>query len=328
MLAKKIKIHLWTLPRWFAAPFFGASVLLAAQVSGGINLNAFLALIATLLVMAGGHSFNSFLDYVWTGLDKGKKEDRSAEKSYTGGQNLIENGDVSLAGVFINAIGWYLLSAIPMGILISRTGNAIILVPYILGMLMTFWYSKSKFNWTHELCLGVGCGVLPALIGAFAVNSSPPILQAVLTSIPVMIILSFAGLALDEFPDAESNLKKGVKSLAYMVWKWSDWSQEVITAKLTIDHQDYPPFTVPQWRKSYSTLRLYLTAWLLFMVTIHVFLISIGYLYPLTGLAFLAVPGFIACMVMLPANFDKTAKWFVIIGALYPILLVLGQAVG
>ena len=115
----KIKAHLWTLPRWFAAPFFGSAILLGAVLAGGINANAWLALIAGLLVMAGGHSFNSFLDYAWTGLDKGEIEDRSAEKDYTGGQNLIEAGIVTVREVAINAIAWYLLSAVPLSIWLS-----------------------------------------------------------------------------------------------------------------------------------------------------------------------------------------------------------------
>ena len=70
--------------------------------------------IAGILVMAGGHSFNSFLDYAWTGLDKGETEDRSAEKDYTGGQNVISAKIVSLREVLGNALGWYILSAVPV----------------------------------------------------------------------------------------------------------------------------------------------------------------------------------------------------------------------
>ncbi len=68
-----IKLHLWTLPRWFAAPFFGSSAILGALMAGGMTFNSWLGVIAVLFIMAGGHSFNSFLDYAWTGLDKGEK---------------------------------------------------------------------------------------------------------------------------------------------------------------------------------------------------------------------------------------------------------------
>ena len=40
-----------------------------------MTLNSWLGVIGTMLVMAGGHSFNSFLDYSWTGLDRGESTD-------------------------------------------------------------------------------------------------------------------------------------------------------------------------------------------------------------------------------------------------------------
>src|SRR5450759_2441548 len=94
-MKRKLKAHLWTLPRWFAAPFFGSTLLLGAVLAGDISANSWWALVAGLLIMAGGHSFNSYLDYAWTGIDKGEVEERSAEKAYTGGQNLLANGIVS-----------------------------------------------------------------------------------------------------------------------------------------------------------------------------------------------------------------------------------------
>ena len=307
------KVHLVKLPRWFAVPFFGISCLLGSVVSGSLSLDAWLALITVLLVMAGGHSFNSFFDYAWTGLDKGEKDSRSAEKSYTGGQNLIENGDVTVGGVFLNAITWYIVSVIPMAVLLYRGVTPFIILPYLLGMGITAWYSWGKFNFTHELSLAVAC-IIPAIIGGLAVNNSPDIIRCVLVAVPVAIILSFAGLALDEWPDAEANLKKGVKSLAYKVWEYSSESTDDWNRQHGI--------------KSYSLLRWYLSAWLLFMIVSQMFLISIGYLKPLTALSFFAFPGFLACMVFLPANFDKTARWFVIVGALYPLLMLVGQLIG
>jgi hypothetical protein len=186
-------------------------------------------------------------------------------------------------------------------------------------MLMTVWYSKSKFDWTHELCLGIAAGPLPALIGAVSVGQDVNLIQVVLVSLPIAIILSFAGLALDEWPDAEANLKKGVKSLANRVWKYSDYTIKWIPATITY---------IPQWQKGLQTLNWYLSTWLIFMVVFHIFLISIGYLHPLTGLAFLTVPGLIACMLLLSGNFYRVANWFVIFGALYLILILVGQIYG
>jgi len=86
---QKLKAHVLTLPRPFAIPFFGCSLLMGAILAGGLSANAWIGLIGGLLIMAGGHSFNSFLDYEWTGLDKGEAEDRRAEKDYTGGSVLL-----------------------------------------------------------------------------------------------------------------------------------------------------------------------------------------------------------------------------------------------
>ena len=294
---KKLKAHLWTLPRWFAAPFFGASILLGSVLAGGINANAWLALIAGLLVMAGGHSFNSFLDYAWTGLDKGEIEDRSAEKDYTGGQNIIEAGIVTVREVAINAIIWYLLSAIPIIYLAFAVGWPIIVV-WVVGMLVTFWYSWGKLNWTQETALAVGVGPGSVLLGMFAVSPNPPWGIGLLASVPIAIILSYLGLALDEWPDAEANLKKGVKSVAYIVWKYG------------------------------VSLEWYASTWLMFLLIYQLFLIQLGIFSPATALAFIPAAVVIPLLVMMKGNFRKTMGAIVLVAAFYPILLLVGQIIG
>ena len=293
----KLKAHLWTLPRWFAAPFFGSSILIGAVLAGGIDANAWLGLIAGLLVMAGGHSFNTFLDYSWTGLDRGEVEDRSAEKDYTGGQSVIAGGILSEREVFVNAVSWYLLSAIPIIYLASSVGWPILPV-WVASMLVTFWYSKSKFNWTHELALGAGVGPVALLIGMFSVSSSADWPTGILASLPIAIVLSFVGLALDEWPDAEANLKKGVKSVAYKVWEYG------------VD------------------LNWYMTSWIAFLYIFQLFLIVIGVFAPLTGLTFLVFPPLMVCMVFLEKYFRKAAGILVAVAMLYPVLLLVGQALG
>lgn len=156
-MIRKAKVHLWTLPRRFAAPLFGAPAILGGLLSGGMTLNSWLGVIGTILIMAGGHSFNSFLDYAWTGLDKGETGERSAEKDYAGGQSIIAAGIVSLREVAFNAIAWYLLALIPLLYLAFHVGWQILLIG-VLGMLITFAYAKSKFNWTHEMVLGISSG--------------------------------------------------------------------------------------------------------------------------------------------------------------------------
>uniref|UniRef100_A0A6M3M5H0 Putative UbiA prenyltransferase family protein n=1 Tax=viral metagenome TaxID=1070528 RepID=A0A6M3M5H0_9ZZZZ len=293
----KLKAHLFTLPRWFAAPFFGCSLLMGAVLAGDLCANAWIALAGGLLIMAGGHSWNSFLDYAWTGLDKGEVEDRSAEKDYTGGQNLIENGILSLREVAANAIGWYILALIPI-IYLSVKVSWVLLPLAIAGMLVTFWYSWGKFNWTHETALAVGVGPIAVLIGMFSVNPDPPWLIGLLVSIPVAVILCYLGLAFDEWPDAEANLKKGVKSLAYKVWEYG------------------------------LSLEWYVMSWFLFVFIYQVFLIAVGILAPMTAISFFTFPGMIATLVLLKADFRKAGGFLVLVAAMYPVLLLAGQILG
>jgi 1,4-dihydroxy-2-naphthoate octaprenyltransferase len=293
----KFKAHLWILPRWFAAPFFGSAVLLGALLAGGLTANSWIALLAGLLIMAGGHSFNSYLDYAWTGLDKGPVEERSAQKGYTGGQSLIAKGEVTLRGVLFNAIVWYLLAAAPLLYLALKV-SWLILVLGLAGMAITFWYAKAKFNWTHELSLGIGVGPIAVLLGMLATNPHAAWANGLAASVPFMIVLSFAGLALDEWPDAEANLKKGVKSIAYKVWE------------------------------NGLSLEWYLSSWFLFMFCYQVFLIVVGILAPLTAVSFVSWPFLLAFFVLMKKDFKKAAGLIVIFAGLYLILLVLGQALG
>jgi hypothetical protein len=296
-VTSRIKAHLWTLPRWFAAPFFGSAVVLGALLSGGMSVNSWLGVVAGLLIMAGGHSFNSLLDYAWTGLDKGTVEERSAGKHYCAGQSLLASGVVTVGEVALNAMVWYLLAMIPIVYLVIHVGWGA-LVFGLLGMLITFWYAKAKFNWTHETALGVGCGPLAVLLGMYSTTNNPPWQEGILASVPFAIMLSFAGLALDEWPDAEANLKKGVKSVAYKVWE------------------------------SGVSLEWYLTSWFLFMFVYQSLLITVGILVPLTALSFLAWPFLIGTMVVLKKDFEKMARLVVVFGALYLVLLVAGQYIG
>jgi 1,4-dihydroxy-2-naphthoate octaprenyltransferase len=273
------------------------SAVMGALLAGGMTSNSWLGVIASLLIMAGGHSFNSFLDYAWTGLDKGKLEDRSAEKSYTGGQSLIAKGDIGLRAVVINALTWYLLGLLVLIYLAFQTGWTILLVGFA-GMLITFWYSRAKFNWTHELALGVGVGPLPALLGMFSTSSHPAWIYGVLAGIPFGMVLSFAGLTLDEWPDAEANLKKGVRSLAYKVWEYG------------------------------ISLEWYLSSWLSFLFIYQILLIIVEIYKPLTAITFLTFPLFLACMVFLKKDFEKATNAIILIAVLYFVLLLAGQVAG
>ena len=290
----KLKAHLWTLPRWFATPLFAAPAILGGLLAGGMTVNSWLGVIATVLIMAGGHSFNSFLDYAWTGLDKGEPENRSAEKDYAGGQSVIAAGIVTQREVAINAFAWYLLALIPLIYLAINVSMWILLIGF-LGMLVTVAYSKSKFNYTHETVLGISSGPLAVLAGMFATTGSPPWVTGLIVSVPSFVMISFVGLAVDEWPDAEANLKKGVKSISYKVWEYG------------------------------VSLEWYVSSWLMFIFMYQVFLIAAGYLHPLSAISFLVWPFFMSFLVMAKKDFRKWAGLIILVGVIYPVLLVLGQ---
>jgi hypothetical protein len=64
------------------------------------------------------------------------------------------------------------------------------------------------------------------------------------------------------------------------------------------------------------------------MFIYQLFLISVGILVPLTGLSFIAWPFLIAYLVLMKKDFRRMAGMIVIMGALYLILIVVGQAIG
>ncbi len=293
----KIKTHLWTLPRWFAAPFFGASLILGGLIAGGLTLNTWVGAAAGILIMAGGHSFNSFLDYAWTGLDKGGTGERSAEKDYSGGQSVLAKGIVSEREVVLNASAWYVLSLVPVTCLTVQNGWPVLLTA-VCGMLVTFAYAGAKFNWLHETVLAIGVGPIPVVLGMFATNAGAPWWKGIAAGMLMAIVPSFAGLAFDEWPDAEANLKKGVKSIAYKVWE------------------------------SGVTLEWYMGSWLIFMYVYQIFLIDIGILAPLTGISFITWPFFAGFLVLAKKDFRRMAPFILLTGLFYPVLVVIGQALG
>uniref|UniRef100_A0A6H1Z7P6 Putative UbiA prenyltransferase family protein n=1 Tax=viral metagenome TaxID=1070528 RepID=A0A6H1Z7P6_9ZZZZ len=298
----KLKAHLWTLGRFFALPFFGVTLLCGAVIAGGSlgDLNVWLAFIAVTFVMAGGHSFNTLLDTEWTKLDKG--EDTSVSKGYAAGTNVINSGILTAREVLANALTWYAIGTIFLAILAART-TPMVFIPGVIGMLVTFWYSQSKFTtWSHELALAAG-PLLAAVLGALSTGTGEWV-NSLLVSLPIVLIFSYAGLALDEHPDAEANLKKGVKSLPYKVWEFG------------------------------FDLSSYLLFWFFLAYLVQVFFIAVDILAPLTGLSFVLLPLLIGLCVYLkgaytrPDTFKKFALAIVVTAACYPILLLVGQALG
>ena len=309
----KLKAHLWTSGRFFALPFFGGAALIGSLLAGGTlsELNTWLGFIAVALVMASCHSQNSYIDWA-VGLDSIEKDftGGSVEKGYTGGCGILKI--LTPKELIANFTGWAILGLIPL-IILSLRVTPYVLVPAILGLAVPYFYSKGKFSWYHETALAAGV-VLAAMVGMFAVNPSPDWWIGIIVILPVAVSLSYLGLAFDEYLDAYSNLKKGVKSIAFMVWKYR------------------------------FDLSLYLLAWFVIIYAFQVFLIAVGLLKPLTAISFIVFPFFLAQLVFLkpwadaarahPSNkvaqdeFNKIGKILVLELMFYPLLILAGQAIG
>lgn len=305
----KLKAHLWTSGRFFALPWFGGAALIGSLLAGGTlgELNAWLGFIAVALLMASCHSQNSYIDWV-VGIDK--PQSGSVEKGYTGGCGILKV--LTLKELVVNFIGWAIAGLIICGVIAWRVGPYIF-IPAILGLTVPYFYTRGKFSWYHESALAAGV-VLAGVAGMFAVNPNPAWWKAIVVALPSAIVLSYLGLAFDEYLDAYNNLKMGVKSLAYRMWE------------VRFD------------------LSLYVLAWLVIVYVFQAFLIQIGLLHPLTMISLACFPFLLASLVYLKPyadairedpedkvaqdGFNHVGKFVVLVAALYPVLLLLGEIFG
>lgn len=306
MNKQKLKIHLLTLPRHFALPFFGGGALIGSLLAGGTisELNTWLGFIAVYLFMASGHAANSFWDWK-AGLDT--PEEGSAGKGYTAGCRPIPDGLCSPREVIANSAIFAILGLIVCGVIAVRVGPYIF-IPAIIGLFIPYAYTAGKFSWYHETMLALGVMIAPVL-GMLAVNPNPCWWKGFIVCFPLAILLSYC-LALDEYPDAEANLKKGVKSTAYKVWEYR------------------------------FDLATYLLIWLTIAYAFQVFLIAIGLLKPLTMISLILFPAFMSQAVKLKKVaddlregasgdvFGKVALQYVLIMLFYPTLIVIGEIFG
>lgn len=306
MNKEKLLAHLVTLPRWFALPFFCGPALIGSLLAGGTlgELNTWLGFILVAFLMACGHSQNSYWDW-HVGLDRG--EYRSVEKTYTAGCGVIAQKLVTVNEVILNSITWFALSVVVAIILSIRVGSYIF-IPILIGLVVPYLYTMGKFSWYQETALAIGV-TLAAILGMFAVDPSPHWWKGLIICLPIAVLLSYCGLAIDEYPDAEANLKKGVRSTAYKIWEY-DFS-----------------------------LSTYLMLWIVAIYGFQGFLVAINFLKPLSMISFILFPIFLSQAVMLKkasddlrrtkvvGDFNKVAVKFVVTAMIYPILIVIGQII-
>ena len=213
--------HLWSLPRWFAAPATIASVVLGAILSGASFLPALLAALCALFAMAFAHSSNTYLDYYWTKLDRGGPSERSVPKVYTSGQQLLATGQLSQYGNLINMLAWGVGSAMPL-IWLPRVA----FIPWLLIIPMTFWYSWAKTKWHPEIPLGLGFATFSVWLG-MAASGQVDYLRGAIWSIPFFLLWGLTAEWIDQWLDGKANWPKGARSLGVW-WRIKGWPVEAL----------------------------------------------------------------------------------------------------
>lgn len=291
----KIKTHIG-LGRFFALPCVVCAVLLGCTLGGSLNWLSIMVVLAAIFEMAYAHSFNTLLDYSWTGFDKGTEEERSKGKIYTKGQQAIAAGKLSPAVVFMNGLVYLAISAVFIGIIAWQVSPIIWLI-WAVTSLCTFWYSWGKLHWNCELALGTGFGPLAVMLG-MASQPNPDFLVASLAGIPFLILWGYAAETIDQWTDAEPNWPRGLRNFGALLWK------------------------------NNVSISMFL-GWLIGITFLsQLFLIAGGILAPMTALSLISFIPFSFCILYLEKDLKVGVLWGLLAIFLHMILFTIGQIIG
>ena len=291
----KILTHIG-LGRFFALPCAVCAVLLGCTLGGSLSWLSAMVALAAVFEMAYSHSFNTLLDYSWTGFDKGVEEERSRGKVYTKGQQAIAAGKLSSRGVLINGLAYLAISAVFIGIVAWKV-SPVIWVLWAGGALMTFWYSWGKLHYQCELALGTGFGPLACMMG-MASQPKPDFLLAFLAGIPFLIIWGYAAETVDQWTDAEPNWPRGLRNFGALAWK------------------------------NNVSIVMFL-AWLVAIAFLsQLFLIAGGVLAPLSGLSLISFIPMSFCLLYLERDLELGVFIGLFAIFLHMVLLLVGQIFG
>lgn len=291
----KVKTHLG-LGRFFALPAAACAVLLGIALGGHWSWLSAVVVLGALFEMAFSHSFNTLLDYSWTGFDKGTEEERSKGKVYTKAQQPIAAGIMKPRQVLVNGLVYLAISAIFIGIVAWKV-SPVIWAIWGVTALCTFWYSWGKLHWNAELALGTGFGPLAVMLG-MASQPNPDFLVAFLAGIPFLILWGYGAETVDQFTDAEPNWPRGLRNFGALLWK------------------------------NNVSISMFLV-WLLTITFLsQLFLITGGILAPLTAISLISFIPFSFCLLYLEKDLKVGVLWGLGGIFLHMILLTLGQIVG
>ncbi len=291
----KIKAHIG-LGRFFALPAVVCAVLLGVALGGHWSWLSIMVVLGAIFEMAYAHSFNTLLDYSWTGFDKGTEEERSKGKVYTKAQQPIAAGIMSPKEVLVNGLVYLAISAIFIGI-VAWKASPIIWAIWAGTALCTVWYSLGKLHWNCELALGTGFGPLAVILG-MASQPNPDFLTAFLAGIPFLILWGYGAETIDQWTDAEPNWPRGLRNLGALVWR------------------------------NNISISMFL-AWLVVITFLsQLFLIAGGVLAPLTALSLISFLPLSFCLLYLEKDLKIGVLWGLGAIFLHMILLTVGQIVG
>jgi len=291
----KIKTHIG-LGRFFALPIVVCSVLLGVALGGHWSWLSAMVALGAIFQMAYAHSFNTLLDFEWTGFDRGAEEERSKGKVYTHGQQAIAAGIMTPKEVLANGLVYLAISAVFIGIVAWKV-SLVIWAIWGVNCLMTFWYSWGKLRYQCELALGLGFGPLAVMMG-MASQPNPDFLLACLAGIPILILFGYGAETLDQYTDASVNWMRGLRNFGALVWK------------------------------NNASISMFI-AWLLCATFFsQLFLIAAGVLRSLTALTLITFLPFSVCLIFLKMKPKVGIIWGLGGIYLYGLLLLLGEVLG
>ncbi len=294
-MKERIKSHI-QLGRFFALPVAVCAVLLGIALGGHWSWLSLMVVLAATFQMAYAHSFNTLLDYSWTGFDRGTEEERSRGKVYTHGQQVIAAGIMSPKEVLANGLVYLAISAIFIGIVAWKVSPVIWAIWAVMA-LMTFGYSWGKLHWSCEFFLGIGFGPLAVMMG-MASQPNLDFLLAFLAGIPILILFGYGAETMDQFTDASVNWKRGLRNFGALVWR---------------NNISISTFIV----------------WLLCATFLsQLFLTAAGVLHPLTALTLITLIPFSMCLLFLEMKPKVGIIWGLGGIYLYGALLLLGEVLG
>ena len=290
----KLYVHLWSLPRWFAAPAVVPAVALGAVMAGAPFAPTVLVCLSALALMASGHSLNTFTDWV-TGVDK---EGGSVEKSYTDGSQVIRHGGATPAEVFLNAFIWFLI-ALALLLLAASAGSNAVFAGFILGALLGYSYSPVlKYLGLPEL-LGIGGFGIASVMMGYAASGALDLFRVVVAGFAISVPFAVSW-GVDQLYDAKSDVKRGVHNIGGLL----------LTTGLPVS--------------TYITLGVAVTYIAL------MYAILTGALSRSTFMAILAMPLFVICIagVHSPETREKGVRYGLAGIFTYEVLVLAGQAIG